>query len=91
MTPMPALRNGVLNVGRTNVADHDCIARIDEQLKDHNTQIAIAFNFVTGALAIQVPTMKLDPSKRGKPAAPYASFCPFCGVSLAASKGQGNG
>lgn len=68
------------------MSKHDCVRRIDAQLAQYNTQIAVGLNFTTGALAIPIGTTKLDSSKRGKPMSLYASFCPFCGVSLNAPK-----
>lgn len=67
-------------------AKHDCFKRINEQLKPHNTQLAMAIDFSgKNRELIQVTTVKADDKVRKKPAAMFASHCPFCGVKLAGS------
>ena len=58
-----------------------CMSDTNKMLgEEHNT--ILAFTFGTPSRAV-ISTMKLDPSKRGKPVAMIASFCPFCGESYA--------
>jgi hypothetical protein len=68
----------------TEASAHDCVRRINALLTESNTQIetALSFSNPTREL-IRVATCKRDTNKRGKPVAFFASFCPFCGVSLA--------
>jgi hypothetical protein len=62
---------------------HDCVSRINEQLKVHNTKIGWAYSLSTPPQElIPILTIKAEDSVRKKPMALYASFCPFCGVSL---------
>jgi hypothetical protein len=62
---------------------HDCIDRIDKALLEHSTRLSIAFTLSNPSRElIQVATMKSDPSSKKKPKVMYASFCPFCGLSL---------
>lgn len=62
---------------------HDCVKTLNEQLAQYNTQVAGAISFSDPSRElIQVVTAKADPRVRGKPRALFASFCPFCGVSL---------
>lgn len=64
-------------------AKHNCFERINEQLKPHNTQLAMAIDFSgKNRELIQVTTVKADSAVRKKPSALFASFCPFCGVKL---------
>lgn len=62
---------------------HDCIERINEQLKPFNTALAMAIDFSgKNRELIQVATVKADSANRKKPSAMFASHCPFCGVKL---------
>jgi hypothetical protein len=64
---------------------HDCIKRINEQLKEHNTQISVALSLTDpGRELIHVGTSKADLSSRKKPMSMFASYCPFCGIRLQA-------
>lgn len=67
----------------TDSIKHDCVAHINKMLLDKNTEIATAISFSDMSRElIQVATVKADVSKRGKAAAFFASYCPFCGVKL---------
>lgn len=62
---------------------HDCIQRINEQLAEHNTRISTALSIPdTTRELIHITTVKKDAGVRKKPMNLFASFCPFCGVSL---------
>jgi hypothetical protein len=62
---------------------HDCIERINEQLKPFNTALAMAIDLSgKNRELIQVATVKADTADRKKPSAMFASHCPFCGVKL---------
>lgn len=62
---------------------HDCVARLNEQLKVHNTKIGWAYSLDTPSRElIPVQTIKAEDSVRKKPISLYASFCPFCGINL---------
>jgi hypothetical protein len=66
---------------------HDCIKKIDKALLEHSTRVAVSFSFSNPSRElIQVATAKSDPNSRKKPKIMFASFCPFCGVSLEESK-----
>lgn len=52
-----------------------CIAKVNEQLIEHNTVLETTL-FSQWCL---LRTGKIDTAKRGKPAAVAATFCPFCG------------
>lgn len=63
--------------------DHDCVRRVNEELKVHNTQIGWALSLGNpGRELIPVATIKADSSVRKKPMALYATYCPFCGNKL---------
>lgn len=63
---------------------HDCIRRVNELLREHNTVISQAVSFSDPSRElIQVATAKVDSLVRSKPKALFASFCPFCGLKLA--------
>ena len=65
------------------MSKHDCVRRINEQLKPHNTALAGAICFSEPERElIQVATVKADQKMRVKPRLMFASFCPFCGVNL---------
>jgi hypothetical protein len=62
---------------------HDCIERINEQLRPFNTAMAMAIDFTgRNRELIQVSTVKADSTNRKKPSAMFASYCPFCGIKL---------
>ena len=64
-------------------AKHDCIKRINEQLKPFNTALSMAVDFSgKNRELIQLATVKADSTNRKKPSAMFASHCPFCGVKL---------
>lgn len=56
-----------------------CIEKINERLKEFNTEINVPFWSSSGFLAPFIETRKLDDKKRGKPRAVVASYCPLCG------------
>lgn len=63
----------------------DCIARVNEKIKDFNTEISIGIDFVTGkSTPPMIVTTKANHSSRVKPKRLFASFCPLCGVKLGA-------
>ena len=67
----------------------DCIKRVDENLKKHNTVLTklTVVNMITGAgrESLQIATQRL---KRGrtKVHTVLPSFCPFCGERVARAK-----
>lgn len=62
---------------------HDCVKRLNEKLEVHNSRIAQAISFGEKPRElIQVTTVKVNSTKRGKPPVLFASYCPFCGVKL---------
>lgn len=64
-------------------AQHTCVQEVNAQLERHNTALASAFSLGRPQQElILLATVKADSKKRGKPVSMYASFCPFCGVSL---------
>jgi hypothetical protein len=79
----PSGAAGGASADARDAARHDCVARINEMLAEHNTQLA---EFITFGNATREPialmTQKADAKKRGKTVNFFASFCPMCGVSL---------
>jgi hypothetical protein len=72
-----------ITAGRASAPKHDCVARLNKQLAEHNTCLAFALSFSAPSRElIQVTTVKARDEVRKKPMALYASFCPFCGVKL---------
>lgn len=65
---------------------HDCVARVNEQLKTHHTALASVVSLSNGNEGrelIQLTTFKLSNAPRNKKAMTmFASFCPFCGAKL---------
>ena len=63
----------------------DCIAKVNEALKPHNTAIDLAtsINLNTGQIRefITVATRKTSKDRK-KALIVRASFCPFCGVKI---------
>lgn len=63
-----------------------CRERIDAKLAEHNTRITRAYSLEESGLSMLwiISTTQIE-TGRGKPKALslQASFCPFCGVSLA--------
>ena len=63
---------------------HDCVRQVNDLLASNNTEISVAISFSTPRRElIQLATNKANQSKRGKPVPFFASYCPFCGISLA--------
>lgn len=67
----------------------DCIARADEMLAKRNTRIVIPI--MLGTDQTTRPLIETEQIEKGrgkqKACAMFASFCPFCGVSL--KRGEG--
>jgi hypothetical protein len=62
---------------------HDCVTRINERLKEFNTQLSIAVSISDPQRElIHIKTIKLDPAQRGRPVVLFATFCPMCGTKL---------
>ena len=63
----------------------DCIAKANEQLREHNTYIPTQelLNTETGKVrrVLFVPTKAIK-ARGPKPLRPTANFCPICGTSL---------
>lgn len=66
----------------------ECIAKLDERLKNYNGKIALAIllpaegsNKLRSRVLVQ--TEKLDTKKRKVVPAVMASYCPFCGEHVA--------
>ncbi len=58
----------------------DCINKLDEDLKPHNTQLCITWNYVTGATKVSIRTEQLETGRGKKKAVGVsANYCPFCG------------
>jgi hypothetical protein len=64
----------------------DCRTRVSALLAEHNTRIAPIYSLSDAGVGLPWPisTTQIE-TGRGKPKAMglFASFCPFCGVSLA--------
>ena len=60
----------------------DCVEKIQEVLKEHNTTFDTAFTLGDGEVFLQLAVCKIDPKKRGKAKSVLLpnSFCPFCGT-----------
>lgn len=65
-------------------ANHDCVARVNEQLREHHTMIIAPLSLGTPSRElIGVATVKRFDAPRGKKAMSlFATFCPFCGKKL---------
>ena len=62
---------------------HKCVEEMNDRLREHNTRLAEAIDFSGKERElIQLATVKADAKVRKKPAAVFASYCPFCGVEL---------
>lgn len=62
---------------------HDCVKRVNDQLREYNTRLATAISLSQPERElIAIETVKADPSVKKKPVVMYASHCPFCGVKL---------
>lgn len=63
----------------------DCRAKMDNELRASNCRVSIGLLIIGNALVARpvVATEKLDKSKRKPPPQVFASYCPFCGESLA--------
>jgi hypothetical protein len=62
---------------------HDCVKRVNDQLREYNTRLASAISFSQPERElIALETVKADPFVKKKPVVMYASHCPFCGVKL---------
>ena len=59
----------------------DCIQKLDDLLKEHNTQIDVDLMFFcqSGAVRPHISVSKIDKKKRGSPKFVLVKFCPFCG------------
>lgn len=65
----------------------DCIARMDELLRPHNTRLGLTISFGRDAAAyLTIMTEQIERG-RGKPkaVAMLPTFCPFCGTSYQAA------
>jgi hypothetical protein len=60
---------------------HDCVERINELLKKHNTRLT-SFITMDGRDRIAVTTEKADSAIKKKPVIFFATYCPMCGVKL---------
>ena len=58
----------------------NCKAEVNAMLAEHNTQLD--FNYLNER-DILIRTIRLNEKKRNRPAVMFATFCPFCGESLA--------
>lgn len=67
---------------------HDCIDKMNEMLKNHNTRLSHAIDFSSKPRElVLLATSKANEKVRRKPAMVFASYCPFCGNKL---EGVGN-
>lgn len=55
----------------------NCIETTDALLKDQNA--GLVFTIFGKPPRVVIETRKIDSTKRGRPPAMLASFCPFCG------------
>lgn len=64
--------------------NHDCVKRINEQLRESNLEMPLAISLGnTGRELIQVAIVKRHDAPRGtKLMSLFASYCPFCGKKL---------
>ena len=62
----------------------NCILQVNEQLKEHNTQLDTPIWMTPDPRhsAVFLSTVKLDKSKRGTAKRVIAAYCPFCGKSV---------
>lgn len=79
MTDSSAIE-GTTRAGEGAAGACNCKAEVNAMLAEHNTQLD--FNYMNDR-DIFIRTIKLDEKKRGRAAAMFATFCPFCGESLA--------
>ena len=61
----------------------ECVKQFNEQLASRNTKISEAWILGDNRMVPLIATVKLNEKKRGRPVEALASFCPFCGTSLA--------
>jgi hypothetical protein len=65
---------------------HQCITKINNQLKAKNTRITQMMMFGVDMSQQSDPmvvmTEKIDLTVRGKPVVVFANYCPFCGIHL---------
>lgn len=62
----------------------DCINKVNEKLKEYNTQIEfpIAFDPNDGmkiVTSVRISTVKIDTRKKLGPVGFFATYCPVCG------------
>lgn len=71
-------------------AAHNCAERINESLAEHNSMLepVIAFGPRTMTDFFQIATIRKNGTARKKAPALFASYCPFCGISLALDAGS---
>lgn len=61
---------------------HDCVNRINELLKPHNTMLMGVITFCDGPELIALATQKADDKVKKNPALFFATYCPMCGLKL---------
>jgi hypothetical protein len=62
---------------------HDCVQKINAQLLAANTVISVAVSIADPERElIHIKTVKLDPTKPGRPLTLFARYCPICGEKL---------
>jgi hypothetical protein len=57
----------------------DCINKINEKLKERNTELIVALSLSNKSDTVVISTGKVDSKKRGKPINMLPAYCPFCG------------
>ena len=68
---------------RDSLVSHDCVARVNDRLREYNTQLSISVSITNPTRElIHIKTIKLDPALRGRPMSLFATYCPICGEKL---------
>jgi len=63
----------------------ECIAKVNEQMKQHNTMLV--FTLLGSPSRVIIDTVQVEAGRgKKKAAAVIASFCPFCGERYAAER-----
>lgn len=66
----------------------DCVETFNEQLREHNTRIALGLIRWPGTDFVERPTINAEQIERGrgkkKAATIVPHFCPFCGIKYEA-------
>lgn len=62
----------------------DCIKKVDELLKPHNTVLSTTYVFgtdeVSGGEFVTIKTEIIAPKRGERPKVMFPTYCPFCGT-----------